>query len=66
MSDSEYTHIDVDEIKAETQKAFLIRVGKLTYWVPFSQIADYEDYNAGDEDVTMSIKTWLCEEKGLA
>lgn len=63
---SNWVHIEVAEIKRETDKAFLcvLEDGE-EVWLPFSCIADAEDYSAGDQDCTMSITEWLASQKGL-
>ncbi len=65
MSASNYVHLEVDEIMAETEKAFRVRIGDEEYWLPFSQIADSDDYQAGDKNCTMSVTEWIAKEKGL-
>ena len=67
MGQSNYVHLDVDEILKETAKAFLVLLpdGE-EVWLPFSQVADHEAYAVGDTGVTISITEWLAREKGLA
>lgn len=66
MSASNYVHILVEAIEAETNKAFLCRLGDgWEEWIPFSQIADYEDYRVGDKDVELSITEWIAKQKGI-
>lgn len=59
-------HLDVERIKKETEKAFLVTIDGEDYWLPKSQISDADDYCDGDQDVTLSITEWLAEEKGLS
>lgn len=66
MSASRWIHIDVDRIIRETDAAFLIEIDGDEIWLPKSQIADVDDYNAGIEDCVMSITEWIAMEKGLA
>lgn len=66
MRSSNWIHIEVDEVARETQKAFLLRIDGEEYWIPFSQIADAEDYSEGDVNVSMSISEWIANEKGIA
>lgn len=62
----EYIHLDVEKILQETDKAFLVRLEDGTeLWLPFSQVADYEDYEAGDKNCTISITEWLARQKGI-
>ncbi len=65
MSASRWVHIDVDEIRRETEKAFLIVIEDEEYWLPKSQIADADNYNQGDTDCTMSITEFIAGEKDL-
>ena len=66
MSASRYVTVAFDEILKETDKAFLVRLpDEEEVWIPYSQIADYEDYNAGDEDGELSVTEWIAKEKGL-
>lgn len=67
MDDREYVHLEVELITKATGKAFLLVLedGEQV-WMPFSQIADVDDYAEGDEDVTISVTEWIAEQKGLA
>jgi hypothetical protein len=64
---SNYVHLDVDEIVAETDKALLLRLqdGE-EVWIPLSQIANSDDYNVGDSNCTVSVTLWIAEQRGLA
>lgn len=66
MSFSRWIHIDVEAITKETDKAFLCVIDGDEYWLPKSQIADADDYEEGDENVSMSITEFIAGEKGLA
>lgn len=66
MSQSGWVHLDVDEVLRETDKAFLLLIDGEEVWVPKSQVSDADKYEAGDTDVTVSVTTWLAEQKGLA
>jgi hypothetical protein len=57
----------VDRIVKETEKAcqFLLNGGKKV-WVPKSVIADVDDYEVGDSDLTISVEEWFAEKEGLA
>ena len=61
-----WIHIEVERIKRETDKAFLVEIEGEEVWLPKSQIADWEDYEEGDTDCTMSISEFIADEKGLA
>lgn len=66
MSQSNYVHIDVAKILHETAAAFRVRLEDGTeHWIPKSQIADPDDYDAGDENCTVSITEWIAKQKGL-
>jgi hypothetical protein len=65
MGSSNYVHVNVDKVLRETEKAFLVLVDGEEVWLPHSQIADWDDYEAGDENVTMSVTEWIAEQKGL-
>lgn len=67
MSNSNYVHIDVEEILRVTDKALLCLIDGEEVWLPLSQIADADDYDfgVGDQELTVSITEWLAREKGL-
>lgn len=61
-----WVHLNIEEIKKETDKAFLVTIDGEDYWLPKSQISDAEDYCDGDQDVTLSVTEFIAEEKGLS
>lgn len=65
MSQSGFVHVAVERIVQETDKAFLCLIDGAQVWLPKSQIADADDYDAGDEDVTLSVTEWIAAQKGL-
>jgi hypothetical protein len=73
MGASRYIHLEVERIVRETDAAFLVVLWQDTgecdageeLWLPKTQIADAEDYEAGDGNVTLSITEWIAEQKGL-
>lgn len=69
MSASNYVHLDVDHIRNETDNAFLLTLGEnyrgIEIWMPKSQVADPDDYKAGDRNCTISITEWIYKAKGL-
>ncbi len=69
MPQSGYIHIDVEEILRASEKALLCRLTDTNdnqeVWLPFSQIADPDEYYAGIKGCTISVKEWLANEKGL-
>lgn len=58
--------VAVDEIRAETQLAFLLIIDGDEYWVPKSVIAEADVYEVGDTDYDLEIAEWFCEREGLA
>lgn len=72
MGSSGWTHLDVKEIKGETEKAFKLHlkpqekgeVGDII-WVPKSVINDPNDYEVGDKDCTISVEDWWAEKEEL-
>jgi hypothetical protein len=65
MSASNYVHLDNCDVIRETENAFLIRYEGEEIWIPRSQLADADDYAAGDEDVTLSVTEWIAKQKGI-
>jgi hypothetical protein len=61
-----WVHLDVEEVVAESENAFLLRIDGEEVWIPKSQIADADSYSRGDVDATVSISAWIAEKKGLA
>ena len=65
MSASNWVHVDVDQIKRETENSFLVVIDGEEIWLPKSHIEDSDDYVAGDADVCMSITQWIANKKDL-
>jgi hypothetical protein len=65
MSASNWVHLDVDEIKRETDKAFLLVIDGDEHWIPKSQISEPDDYEVGDKNLTVSVTEWIAEQKEL-
>lgn len=65
MSASNHVHLEVDEILRETDKAFLVYLDGEETWIPKSVIADADDYEVGDSEVTLSIAEWFASKEGL-
>ena len=66
MGASGWVYIEVDEIKRETEKAFLVIVDEQEVWLPKSQVEDEgEHFKQGDTDVEIGITEWIAREKGL-
>lgn len=51
-----------DEIKAETDKAVLVKFGDFECWLPKSQISNWPE---AQEDSEIDVADWLVEEHGL-
>lgn len=66
MSHSGYVHVEVEEILRETERAFLVRFDGEETWLPKACIADADCYDAGDVNVTISVREGIAREKGLA
>jgi hypothetical protein len=66
MGASGFVHLENVTIVRETDKAFLCLLddGEET-WIPKSQVADSDNYSAGDERITLSITDFIAKEKGL-
>jgi hypothetical protein len=65
MGASRFVTVNVDKILRETDKAFLVEIDGDEVWLPFSQVADFNDYAEGDEDLELSVTEWIANEKGL-
>lgn len=68
MGASGWFHFDVKKIKKETEKAFLVVLeesGQLV-WIPKNVLADVEDIEVGDVNLTLSVKDWFAEKEGLS
>ena len=67
MSPSEHdeeVEVDVDVVKAETAKAYLVVVDGEETWVAKSQIIDDDGLSPGDENVTIKVPRWIADENG--
>lgn len=62
---SNYVHVQVEEIKHETDKAFLVIIDGDERWIPKTQIADSSDYEVGDKNITISITDFIAEKLGI-
>jgi hypothetical protein len=65
MSASRWVHLSCVDVLCEATSSFLLRIGDEQYWIPKSHIADAGDYEAGDDDVKISITKWIAEQKGI-
>lgn len=65
MSASGYVHLDPCNIVAVTDAAILVLYEGKKHWLPKSQVSDPDVFEAGDEDVTVSITEWIANQKGI-
>jgi hypothetical protein len=66
VSASSWEHLDALLIVRETDKALLVEFAETGQkWIPKSVIADVDNYDVGDADVTLSVQSWFCEKEGL-
>ena len=67
MSASQWVHLDVLLVKKATPEAFLLTIDGIDedHWIPKSQMADPDNYEEGDENVTVSVTEWIAQQKGL-
>jgi hypothetical protein len=71
--ETEYVEFKHCDIIADTKKAILVRcddfdpddTGYDEVWIPRSVVEDGEQFMKQDEDVTVSIAEWFCEQEGL-
>lgn len=63
---NDWVHIEVAVIRKETDKAFNVQLenGQIV-WIPKSQVSDADDYEAGDRNVTISITSWIAQQKEI-
>lgn len=66
MSASRWIHLEGVTVKKVTDKAMLLAFDDEEHWIPISQISDPNDYEEGDEDVSISITEWIAGQKGIA
>lgn len=65
MPANNWVYIEVDEIKKETEAAFLFLIDDEEVWIPKSQMADPDNYEMGDCDCEVSVTEWIANQKGL-
>jgi len=54
--------LKIDEVKAQTEKGILCRIGNDEIWFPLSQVNIISDPDGGQK---IEIPTWLANKKGL-
>jgi len=67
MSAAGFVHLDVLLVKKSTGRAMLLVIDGVDgeHWIPLSQMADPDDYEEGDENVTIIVTEWIARLKGL-
>ena len=65
MSQSGFIHLEDCAVIKVTDAAILVKHEGEHHWLPKSQVADPETFEAGDTDVTVSITEWLAKQKGI-
>lgn len=57
--------IEVEEVKAETELAFLFVINGEESWVPKSQVEDADDIEKGFSGIEVEVAEWFAEKEGL-
>lgn len=57
--------IQVEEVRAETDLAFLFIIAGEEQWVPKSLVENADDIEKGFEDLEVEIAEWFAEKEGL-
>ncbi len=67
MPASSWVHLEGCTVLRVTEKALLVEYSDSEFWLPLSQIdpESRDQYEEGDEDVTVSVTEWLAKQKGL-
>ena len=68
MAVSSWLHLDVKEIKAETDKAILCVLDnddEDEVWIPLSQVNDPKNYGKGDKNCTVSVSEWWAKKNDM-
>jgi hypothetical protein len=65
MSYSGYVHLEECKILRTREKAIQILYQGERHWIPRSQMADDDQYEEGQDGVTVSISEWIASEKGI-
>ncbi len=65
VGQSNYVSVKVDFIERETDRAFLVLHQGQKIWIPKSQVANADDYEAGLRDLTLSVTEWIAGEKNM-
>ena len=61
----EYSKVQVDEVVAETNDAFLFDLGDCEQWVPKSQIDNPSSIAVKERSIIVEISTWFCAKESI-
>lgn len=64
MGQSNYVHLEDCDVLKATDAAIQVQWEGEKIWLPKSQVADPETFEAGDKGVTVSCTEWIAEQKG--
>lgn len=65
MSFSQWVHLEDCTVKKVTERAMLIEYDGNDVWLPLSQVSEAEQYEEGDEGITISVTEFIAREKGI-
>jgi hypothetical protein len=65
MSASRWVHLEECSVKAVTERAILVEYEGEELWFPLSQVSEGDQYENGDEGVTISVTEWIADQKGI-
>jgi hypothetical protein len=65
MGASRWVHLEDCKVLRVTAKALLIEYSDSEFWLPLSQVSEAEQYEEGDEDVTISVTEWIAQQEGI-
>lgn len=67
MMPQEYVCIDVERVLKFTELAMCVLCNGEKLWIPLSQVShlDVDQYEVGDEDVSISITEWFASKEGI-
>ncbi len=67
MGASNWVHLEGCNVLRITEGAMLVEYSDSEVWLPLSQIdpESRDQYEEGDEDVTVSVTEWIASKRGL-
>jgi hypothetical protein len=65
MSASRWVHLEECSVKVVTERAILVEYEGEELWFPLSQVSEGDQYENGDEGVTISVTEWIADQKGI-